>query len=152
MLGYKQTFPAFLALLLMASPLAGGCTPRVGGNDYVVSGAQGSYDVEYGTVVSFRHVRINNESSGKELIGAGAGGVLGGVLGNAIGGGSGRTIATVVGALGANNMGNQNGVEVVVKLDSGRTLAVVQGADMTFTPGQAVMVMRGNGKTRVAPR
>ncbi len=160
MLGYKKTFPAFLALLLMASPLAGGCTPRVGGNDYVVSGAQGSYDVEYGTVVSFRHVRINNESSGKELIGAGAGGVLGGVLGNAIGGGSGRTIATVVGALGgaalgaagANNMGNQNGVEVVVKLDSGRTLAVVQGADMTFTPGQAVMVMRGNGKTRVAPR
>ena len=131
MLGYKQTFPAFLALLLMASPLAGGCTPRVGGNDYVVSGAQGSYDVEYGTVVSFRHVRINNESSGTVV------GALGGAA---------------LGAAGANNMGNQNGVEVVVKLDSGRTLAVVQGADMTFTPGQAVMVMRGNGKTRVAPR
>ena len=86
--------------------------------------------------------------------------MLGGVLGNAIGGGSGRTIATVVGALGgaalgaagANNIGNQTGVEVVVRLDSGRTLAVVQGADMTFTPGQHVMVMRGNGTTRVAPR
>ena len=92
--------------------------------------------------------------------GAGAGGVLGGVLGNAIGGGSGRTIATVVGALGgaalgavgANNIGNQDGVEVVVRLDSGRTLAVVQGADMVFTPGQQVMVLRGNGTTRVAPR
>lgn len=158
--GCRKTLPALLALLLIASPLAGGCTPRVGGSDYAVSGAQGSYDVEYGTVVSFRHVRINDENSGKELIGAGAGGVLGGVLGNAIGGGSGRTIATVVGALGgaamgaagANNIGNQTGVEVVVRLDSGRTLAVVQGADMTFTPGQHVMVMRGNGTTRVAPR
>lgn len=160
MRGYSRTFSIFLALLLIASPLAGGCTPRVGGGDYAVSGAQGTYDVEYGTVVSFRQVRINNESSGKELIGAGAGGVLGGVLGSTIGGGSGRTIATVVGALGgaalgavgANNIGNQDGVEVVVRLDSGRTLAVVQGADMVFTPGQQVMVLRGNGTTRVAPR
>lgn len=158
--GCRKTLPALLALLLIASPLAGGCTPRVGGSDYAVSGAQGSYDVEYGTVVSFRHVRINDENSGKELIGAGRRGVLGGVLGNAIGGGSGRTIATVVGALGgaalgaagANNIGNQTGVEVVVRLDSGRTLAVVQGADMTFTPGQHVMVMRGNGHNARRPR
>ena len=57
-----------------------------------------------------------------------------------------------LGAVGANNIGNQDGVEVVVRLDSGRTLAVVQGADMVFTPGQQVMVLRGNGTTRVAPR
>lgn len=130
--GCRKTLPALLALLLIASPLAGGCTPRVGGSDYAVSGAQGSYDVEYGTVVSFRHVRINDENSGKELIGAGAGGVLGGVLGNAHRRrkrphhrhGGRRPRRCRAGRGGSQQIGNQTGVEVVVRArqrpDSGR--------------------------------
>lgn len=49
-------------------------------------------------------------------------------------------------------MGNQTGVEVTVKLDSGRTMAVVQGADISFAPGQRVRVMIGQGTTRVVPQ
>ena len=49
-------------------------------------------------------------------------------------------------------VGNQTGVEVTVKLDSGRTMAVVQGADISFAPGQRVRVMIGQGTTRVVPQ
>ena len=145
----------FLAALLATVPVLGGCAPSVGGNDYAVSGAQGGYDVQYGTVQSVRMVKINNESDGKTAVGA-----LGGVLGNMIGGGKGNTLATVIGAgagallggAGSQAVGNQTGVEVTVKLDSGRTMAVVQGADISFAPGQRVRVMIGQGTTRVVPQ
>ena len=160
MFRYKNSALALLALTMIVTPLAGGCAPRVGGSDYAVAGAQGAYDVEYGRVISSRQVRINKDSRDQDAFGSLAGGALGGVLGNSIGGGSGRTIATVVGAIGgaalgavaSDQIGNQIGIEVIVQLDSGRTLAVVQGADMSFAPGQAVMVLRGSGSTRVVPR
>ena len=150
----------FLAALLATVPVLGGCAPSVGGNDYAVSGAQGGYDVQYGTVQSVRMVKINNESDGKTAVGAVGGGVLGGVLGNMIGGGKGNTLATVIGAgagallggAGSQAVGNQTGVEVTVKLDSGRTMAVVQGADISFATGQRVRVMIGQGTTRVVPQ
>ena len=66
----------FLAALLATVPVLGGCAPSVGGNDYAVSGAQGGYDVQYGTVQSVRMVKINNESDGKTAVGAVGGGVL----------------------------------------------------------------------------
>ena len=66
------------------------------------------------------------------MIGAGAGALLGGA--------------------GSQAVGNQTGVEVTVKLDSGRTMAVVQGADISFAPGQRVRVMIGQGTTRVVPQ
>ena len=34
----------------------------------------------------------------------------------------------------------------------GRTMAVVQGADISFAPGQRVRVMIGQGTTRVVPQ
>ena len=70
----------FLAALLATVPVLGGCAPSVGGNDYAVSGAQGGYDVQYGTVQSVRMVKINNESDGKTAVGAVGGGVLEGLL------------------------------------------------------------------------
>ena len=146
--------------LLLSAPMLSGCAPMVGGNDYAVSGAQSGYTVQYGTVVSVRTVKINASSDGKTAVGAVGGGVLGGVLGNMVGGGKGNTLATVVGAgagalLGAGvsqHTGSQTGIEVTVKLDNGSTLAVVQGADMSFTSGQRVRVMQGGGTTRVVPQ
>ena len=37
----------------------------------------------------------------------------------------------------------------MVKLENGSTIAVTQGADMQFTPGQRVKVLSGGGATRV---
>ena len=149
----------FLAALLVSAPLLGGCAPKVGGNDYNASGAQSSYKVQYGTVESVRTVSINNDSDGKTAIGAVGGGVVGGILGNMIGGGRGRTLATAVGvgagalagAAASGAVGNQTGVEVTVRLDNGGVIAVVQGADISFTPGQRVHIITGHGSTRVAP-
>lgn len=71
-------------------------------------------------------------------IGAVAGGVLGGVLGNQVGGGSGRTAATVVGALGGGYLGHTveqrtrttTAYQVRVRMDDGSV--------RTFTRSQPV--------------
>lgn len=149
----------FLGALLVGAPVLGGCAPKVGGNDYTASGAQSSYKVQYGTVESVRTVSINNDSDAKTAVGAVGGGVVGGILGSMVGGGRGRTLATVVGAgagalaggAASGAVGNQAGVEVTVRLDSGGVIAVVQGADINFTPGQRVHIITGHGSTRVAP-
>ena len=88
-----------------------------------------------------------------------AGGALGGVAGNAIGGGTGRTIATVGGAiLGAlagnaveNQVGKNSGYEITVRLDNGETRVVAQEADVPVSVGQRVQVISGSGPTRVTP-
>lgn len=149
-----------LAASLSVTPMLTGCAPSVGGSDYAVSGAQGGYDVLYGTVESVRMVKINNQQSPNSAIGTAGGAVAGGVLGNLFGGGSGKTVATVAGALagaalgnvGAKAIGNQTGVEVTIRLDNGRVMAVVQGADISFAAGQRVKILQGEGTTRVVPQ
>ena len=43
----------------------------------------------------------------------------------------------------------QKGVEITVKLDSGRMLAITQAADEEFRVGDRVRVLSGGGTTRV---
>jgi outer membrane lipoprotein SlyB len=43
----------------------------------------------------------------------------------------------------------QEGVEITVKLDSGRLLAITQAADEEFRVGDRVRVLSGGGTTRV---
>jgi outer membrane lipoprotein SlyB len=86
------------------------------------------------------------------------GGVAGGVLGSTVGSGRGSTIAAVVGALGGAAAGaateeqitKADGLEMLVRLDSGRLVAVVQESDLWFSPGDRVQVPTGSdGTTRV---
>lgn len=149
-----------LALLVLVCLTFAGCAPKLGGSDYGVSGAQAGYRIEYGVVQTVRTVAINNdESSSGGALSTLGGAAVGGVLGNMVGGGDGRTLATIGGALAGAALGNvghsaltnQQGVEVVVMLDNGSTMAVVQGADMIFRPGQRVRVQIGQGTTRVIP-
>jgi outer membrane lipoprotein SlyB len=110
--------------------------------------------VSYGTVDSVRPVRLNEEHA---PVGTIAGAAVGGLLGNTIGHGAGRGVATVLGAVGGGLAGNaiehnataQNGEEVVVRLDSGATIAVVQGASQWFQRGQRVRVLSGPAGSRV---
>lgn len=148
------------AALMLSAPVLSGCSPQVGGTDYATSGAQGGYDVVYGTVVSVRTVKINNDSTASTALGTIGGGVVGGIIGNMFGGGHGKTLTTLGGVLagaalgnvGSSALGSQTGVEVTVDLDNGKTMAVVQGADMTFRPGQRVKILRGQNTTRVVPQ
>ena len=83
---------------------------------------------------------------------------MGGALGSAVGGGSGRTIATVGGAIlggiagtaAEKGMTTQVGVELEVELDNGELLAIVQEKDAIYNVGDRVRVLRDSrGAARV---
>ena len=145
-----------IALVLAAAALtATGCA-SYGPADYSSREARAEQSVSYGTVESVRPARINEEHA---PVGTIAGAALGGLLGNQIGHGGGRAAATILGAVGGGLAGNaiehhatqQNGAEIVVRLDSGRTVAVVQGASESFQRGDRVRVLSGAAGSRVEP-
>ena len=118
------------------------------------SEARAVQTVAYGTVESVRAVRLTED---RPIVGTVAGAALGGLLGNNVGHGGGRAAATVIGAVGGGIAGNaiernvtaQDGQEVVVRLDSGTTIAVVQGGMRDFEAGERVRVITGSKGARV---
>ncbi len=141
--------------LIIMAVACSGCA-NYSGNTYSGNEARSAQVVKHGTVVSVKEVNIEESSGG--ILGAAGGGVVGGILGNMIGHGRGRTLATLAGALGGVGLGyaagkaatNKNGLEITVRLDNGQEISVVQGADQTFAPGEAVRILYGaNGAARV---
>ena len=138
-----------LALIFI---LTVGCAPR----GYAQSNVNQAMIVEEGVITSIKRVEINNDGVGNGL-GIVLGTVAGGVLGNKVGGGTGKAIATasgavaggVLGGLAGNQMDARYGVEVVVKLNNGKTVATVLPANGTLSSlgkGQAVNVLYSNGR------
>ena len=86
------------------------------------------------------------------------GGLAGAALGHQVGGGTGQVIATGVGGTAGAAAGLQAGravaerqsIEWTVRLESGETIAVIQG-EPAFAVGQRVQVITGGGQTRLAP-
>lgn len=153
--------PLRLALLLGLSAtavfLAGCANQSASGSVYSYGEARQEQTVRYGTVQSVRPVVIQSDrSSGVGMV---SGAAIGGVAGSAIGGGRGKTLATMGGALLGGLAGNTiekqvdktQGLEITVRLDSGDTRVVVQGADIPLSAGQRVQLVTGSGGTRVAP-
>ena len=98
--------------------------------------------VEMGTIQALRPVTIENESRGRATaVGATAGAVAAGTVGAAAGGVAGRAISG----------GDTAAVEFTVRLDSGRTIAVVQpGSVDDYRVGDRVRVTNDGTTTRVA--
>lgn len=144
-----------VALIAAGTLLLAGCPAGLGGKDYSRSQARTVQEVRMGIVESVREVRIEGT---KTPIGAGAGAVVGGVAGSTVGSGRGSVVGTAVGAVlgglgGAaaeESVTRQTGVEITVKLDSGRLLAITQAADEQFRVGDRVRVLSGGGVTRVS--
>lgn len=144
----KSTYyPAALWLAALAMvTLLSGCPASMSSSAYTRDQARSTQNVEFGIVQSVREVRIEGTKSG---IGTLAGGAIGGVLGNQIGAGAGRTLATIgVGLAGAaagsaveEGTTRQRGLEVTVRLDNGRTVAITQAADVSLVPGDRVRVL-----------
>jgi len=138
---------ALILLLLVGS--ASGAS-----DDYVQSEARAVQTVEYGTVQSVRAVQIKGD---KPVVGTVAGAAIGGLLGNQIGHGGGRAAATVIGAVGGGIAGSaierkideEDGEEIVIKLDSGTVIAVVQPGAHHFVAGDRVRVLTGPKGSRV---
>lgn len=143
------------ALVIAAMMALAGCASGTGGKDYSRAQARSVQEVQMGIVESVRAVNIEGT---KSPIGAGAGAVVGGVAGSTVGNGKGSVIGAAIGAVLGGLGGaaaeeavtRDKGVEITVKLDSGRVLAVTQAADESFQVGDRVRVLSGGGATRVS--
>lgn len=152
-----QKAPGVVRSVMLAAALVvlGGCASGTGGKDYSREQTRAVQEVQMGIVESVREVNIEGT---KTPIGAGAGAVVGGVAGSTVGGGRGSvvgaTVGAVLGGLGGaateEAVTRQRGVEITVRLDSGRMIAVTQAADEEFRAGDRVRVLSGGGTTRVS--
>lgn len=141
------------AVVLVAAVLAG-CAYNRGSYDYPAYQVGAAQSVQFGVVDAVRPVRINPRQTG---VGAGGGAVLGAIAGSQVGGGSGQVAGAVGGAILGGILGQQveqsanerPGLEITVRLDSGRYVSVVQGADEPFRPGDRVRLISGRGRARV---
>ncbi|MCD9548394.1 glycine zipper 2TM domain-containing protein [Photobacterium carnosum] len=149
-----------LAVVIIASTLGlAGCAANPYGNAYNVNDARQMQQVYYGTVMRTQAVTLNGNGNG---IGTLAGGAIGGILGSGVGGGTGSEIAAIGGALLGGYLGNaagnqvtkHNGVNLTIKMDSGRTVSIVQQVNpqVIFHIGERVQVnLSDNGTSRVTP-
>lgn len=143
-----------LAAVLSASVFLAGCPASTSGGAYSREQARTPQQVQMGVVESVREVQIEGT---KTPIGPAAGAVVGGVAGSSIGRGKGSTIGAVVGAVAGGVAGaaieegvtRTKGLEITVKLDNGKFLAITQAADEVFRPGERIRVLTGGGVTRV---
>lgn len=147
------------SLCLVAALGVTGCAQNPYGNAYDVGEARTVQNVLTGTITKLDAVTMSG--GGENMIGTIAGGAIGAILGSKVGGGSGSDIAAIGGGLAGAALGNKagdavskrNGVNIVIKLDSGRTIAVVQEVDpnMIFRVGQRVDIYQQGSTTRVVP-
>lgn len=145
------------ALAVVAvSLVASGCATQSSSSAvYRADETQREQTVRMATVESVRKVMIQRDSKGIGVIG---GAVVGGLAGSSAGGGRGQDIATVLGAIGGmvagqaiENQANQReGLEVIVKYDSGETRVIVQEADVDVKAGDRVRVISGGGVLRIS--
>jgi outer membrane lipoprotein SlyB len=149
---------ALVSGALLASALMSGCVaPGMGGADYNRRQVRGEMNVRLGVVETVRDVAIDArgaESGTGTLVGA----ALGGIGGSTVGGGNranaaGAIAGAVVGGLIGNAVEKSNndrrGVEVTVRLEGGKLIAVTQEKDEEFRVGDKVRVLSGQGTTRV---
>ena len=102
--------------------------------------------INCGTVTAVTAVQREGEGSGLGVV---AGGVLGALVGNQIGGGSGKTAATVLGAVGGGWAGNtvekkmkkETVYQIQLRMEDGRTRMIEQ---MTPVAVGAKVAIEGN--------
>ncbi|PHM72471.1 glycine zipper 2TM domain-containing protein [Xenorhabdus kozodoii] len=131
------------------------------GDTYSVGQAKQAQTVTYGTILSVRPVTIKGKQSGDpNMLGLIGGAVLGGLLGNTVGDGSGQRLATAAGALAGGLAGQKiegaidqtKGVELEIRMDSGRNIIVVQKLDsLVFNKGQRVRIANSGDSLTVSP-
>ncbi len=154
----KKFTVASLCLVMLFG--AAGCAQNPYGNAYNVGDAQTAQNVYTGTITKLNAVTLSGDGA-ESGIGTIAGAVIGAILGSKIGGGSGSQIASIGGGLAGAAAGNaagselskRNGVNIVIELDDGQTIAVVQEVDpkMIFRVGERVDIFQQGRTVRVVP-
>lgn len=145
-----------IAVSLSSLTLLSGCVSNLGGDVYSRSDARQVQQVQFGTIISLRPVKIEGT---KSPVGTIAGAAVGGIAGSTIGGGTGMYVAAIIGAVGGGLLGGlgeelitrSNGVEITYNQDNGGVYAVVQQIQPNemFRVGDRIRLMRLNGTTRI---
>lgn len=105
-------------------------------------------------MVSVRDVRIGGT---KSHAGQAAGAAMGGAAGQMAGDGRVRWLAATAGAVAGGIVGGaveeaatrQGGVELTIRLNDGKLIAITQAKDEEFAPGDRVRLIHGSQATRV---
>ena len=139
----------FLFASVLAASLLAGCASTPGDDDAGARRAQQHAEQkEYSGVVEIvREVEMDSERSGVAPM---AGAVLGGTVGSGRGSAVGAVVGTVAGEAAA-QAGTRPALEITVRLDEGRVIAVTQPAGKdSFKPGERVRVVSDGRTARVA--
>lgn len=131
----------------MASVLCA-CATDLGGRTYSRSDARQAYRVRLGEVLAVTPVTIEGEYTSLGTVGGGA---VGWSLGRVVGDGSGSRVAGAVGGVAGAVAGREaekaatteSGLEIMIDMDRGDTLVIVQAADQSFATGERVRVLFG---------
>ena len=142
--------------VLVSAVLAGCAQPGLGGSNYNRSQVRGEQSVRLGTVETVRDVQIDApHEGGGTLIGAALGGIGGSTIGggsraNAAGAIAGAVLGGIVGQAVEKSNGERKGVEVTIRLEGGKLVAITQEKDEEFRVGDRVRILSGQGATRVS--
>ncbi len=141
--------------IVLIPALLVGCASGRGGDDYERTEARRVYEVKMGTIESLRSVKLEGTESG---VGAVAGGAVGGIAGSTVGKGKGSAIGAVLGAVvgglagaaGEEAVTRKQALEIIVRIDYGRTIAIVQeDKGEQFAVGDRVRILESGGQARV---
>ncbi len=144
-----------LSLLLISLVLLAACASSKSGDVYTRDQARREQTVRMGVVESVREVLMEGT---KSPVGTVAGAAVGGIAGSSLGGGKGAAVAAVLGAVAGGlagsaieeNVTRRQAMEITVKLDNGRIVAIVQEGDPNlFRPGDRVRLLSDGSETRV---
>ena len=153
----KCSIGIFLSIGLVCFSLTG-CVSGLEGSSYSRSEARQIQQVEFGAILSTKPVIIEGQRTDwGELSGV----MIGGIAGSSVGEGKGQQIATTLGAIGGavaasvveEKATRVQGLELTVKMDSGKILSIVQEVDEInqFQKGQRVRVLMQGSLARVSP-
>lgn len=140
---------------ILAALMLTGCASGLSNRDYERAEARRVYEVKMGVVQSVRLVRLEGTQSS---VGTVAGGTIGAIAGSAVGRGRGSAIASVLGAVAGGLAGSaveesattRPGIELTVRLEGGRTIAVTQeDTGEQFEAGDRVRLLESRGQARV---
>lgn len=133
-----------------------GCVTPDSANIYSKNEMRRIATVRSGVIEQIRPVKMEDSKG----IGSVSGVLIGGIsAGSSIGQGSGSTIAGIAGALLGGLLGDkiERGItrkdvlEIIVRLNSGERIVIVEDADIALHPGQTVDIIDSGKVVRVVP-
>jgi outer membrane lipoprotein SlyB len=149
-----------MLFISLAVLISAGCANSLTSDSYSRAQTRGAMEVQMGVIEYVREVKIEGTASGTGAsVGSSAGGLIGLIGGSNTGNGKGSLVGSIVGAVAGGIAGHvleqkateKDGIEVTVRMDGGKLIAVTQEKDPkeVFAVGDKVHILNGGGVTRV---